>query len=96
MCLFRRRLQSGVDSRVVSDIFSPGESDVSRSSRVLIVGVIGISLHGHATVNTFACCTLSRRREVRSAADGFRLISDEARQPAVNINLYQFTFYNLV
>lgn len=43
---------------------------------------IGISLHGYGGVNTFACCTLSRLCKVRSAADEFRIISDEARQPA--------------
>lgn len=49
---------------------------------MLILGVIGISLHGYWSVNTFTCCTLSRLRQVKSAADEFRIISDEARRPA--------------
>lgn len=44
------------------------------------LAVIGISLHAYGGVNTFACCTLSRLCEVRSAADEFRIISDEVRQ----------------
>lgn len=44
------------------------------------LAVIGISLHGYGGVNTFACCTLSRLCEVRSAADEFRIISDEVCQ----------------
>lgn len=44
------------------------------------VAVIAISLHAYGGVNTFACCTLSRLCEVRSAADEFRIISDEVRQ----------------
>lgn len=60
----------------------------------LMAGVIGISLHAYGSVNTFACRTLSRLGEVKSAADEFRIISDEARKlahkfpSAENINLY--------
>lgn len=55
-------------------------------SCVLILAVIGISQHGHESVNTLACCTLSRLGEVKSAADELRITSDEENKLAHKVS----------